>query len=724
MATLEKIRQRKKILAIVIGLGLLAFIVEVGVEAFGRSFGMSGNVAKVGNEKIDYTTFQQREQLVSDMNQQNEEFTKMDPAIRQQQLLSEMVNEKLLEHEYEQTGIDVSDDEISRLMTGDNFNPNDPNAMNSVWGQLQASVAQFAAQFRMTPADLNKVVSNPTQYNIDQQTYTQIKMQWDNLKDGMVNQLRTLKLQSLVTGALQANDLDRKQMEEDEAYTYYITYVKKEVSSLPDDQFKVTDDELKAEWEKLKPMFKINDEARLVHYIAVPINPSAADLSSAKAVADKAFAALQKGKGIDTLRQVMGSQVYADSVKADADKMAQTLHARVSNIPATATTTATDFIKTANVGDVRRDTTGGTMYVMYKLLNKASSLDSVKMDIVVVNGDKKTQGEVIAKLNAGTPLAEVAKAYPQKVDGQEDVWQQIANAADSVKNPISNAGAEYFVLNSTDKGAQLIRVKEKKAPKIFYTLGVVTHETAASEKTRQDIANKFDTFFNKNKTLSNFVANAAKAGYNVMSDVVSSGTAQLGMNPFTQQGIKGTRKAIKEAFEHKKGDVWMASTDNDDILIAMALDEVYKDYESYNSPRVKEWLTARVRNQKKAEALMKQYNGKANDLAGYASLMGVTQDTTQVVFAQDNTPGLSQEPGLIGRVVAAKQGEVSKMWKGQNGVYVFQVTKTEKSNRKPTKDELTQRYIQTHTAVFQNPQALCAILAKVNPVSNNMVQLF
>ena len=36
MATLEKIRQRKKILAIVIGAALLAFIIEVGIEAIGR----------------------------------------------------------------------------------------------------------------------------------------------------------------------------------------------------------------------------------------------------------------------------------------------------------------------------------------------------------------------------------------------------------------------------------------------------------------------------------------------------------------------------------------------------------------------------------------------------------------------------------------------------------------------------------------------------------------
>ena len=61
MATLEKIRQRKKILAIVIGAALIAFIIEVGIEALGRQASNS-TAAKVGSEKIDIMAFQQREQ--------------------------------------------------------------------------------------------------------------------------------------------------------------------------------------------------------------------------------------------------------------------------------------------------------------------------------------------------------------------------------------------------------------------------------------------------------------------------------------------------------------------------------------------------------------------------------------------------------------------------------------------------------------------------------------
>ena len=104
MALLEKIRQRKKILAIVIGAALLAFIIEVGVEALGRQASNSTAV-KVGSEKIDIMTFQKRveQEAAQDQNQNSQ----VDAATRQQQVLEEMINETLLKQEYEKVGIYV-----------------------------------------------------------------------------------------------------------------------------------------------------------------------------------------------------------------------------------------------------------------------------------------------------------------------------------------------------------------------------------------------------------------------------------------------------------------------------------------------------------------------------------------------------------------------------------------------------------------------------------------
>ena len=280
MATLEKIRQRKKILAIVIGAALLAFIIEVGIEALGRQASNS-TAAKVGSEKIDIMTFQKRVEKESAAEQRRDPNAKTDPALRQQQVLDEMINEKLMENEYDEVGIYVSDNEISQLMIGDK--------------PAQAAV-QFAQQGGFeSPAQVYDLLNNPSKYQVQPEQLVDLRNSWEELQKQITDQLRFTKLQALVAGSLQANDLDREQMAEDEALTTVINFVKKDVTTLPDDKFEPTDEEVKAEWTRLKPMFKLDEKARRVHYIALNITPSPDDVRADEKVVENAFAALQKG---------------------------------------------------------------------------------------------------------------------------------------------------------------------------------------------------------------------------------------------------------------------------------------------------------------------------------------------------------------------------------------------------------------------------------------------
>ena len=112
MAALEKIRKRAVILTIVIGAGLLAFILEEAVRA-SSSFFNDTTAATVGDEKIEIQEFQNRLTELNQANQNNPD--KQDPAIQQQQLLQQMVFEKILEKEYEKAGITVSNEEMMRI---------------------------------------------------------------------------------------------------------------------------------------------------------------------------------------------------------------------------------------------------------------------------------------------------------------------------------------------------------------------------------------------------------------------------------------------------------------------------------------------------------------------------------------------------------------------------------------------------------------------------------
>ena len=136
-------------------------------------------------------------------------------------------------------------------------------------------------------------------------------------------------------------------------------------------------------------------------------------------------------------------------------------------------------------------------------------------------------------------------------------------------------------------------------------------------------------------------------------------------------------------------------------------------------------LENRVRNSKKGDDLMKQYQGKAKDLNGYASLMGAQIDTARVVFASNADPKLGNESGLVGRIAASKVGEVKGPWKGYGAVVVYQVVKQEKEERQPTKEELDNRYAQTRGAqIFANPQNINQILSKTTKVKKHLINFY
>lgn len=692
MAVLEKIRQRKKILAIVIGAALIAFIIEVGIEALGRQAGNS-TAAKVGNEKIDIMAFQRRVEKEASADQNNK--NQMDAAVRQQQVLNTMINETLLKQEYEKVGIEVSDHEITELMVGKNPAP---------------MVQQFAQQVGAeSPAQVNEILTNPQKFGATPDQLVEMRNEWNKLQDQLVEQLQMTKLQMLVGGALQANDLDRAQMAEDEATTCYITFVKKDFAGMDDAKYPVSDQEIKAEWEKNKAMYRLDEENRNIHYIALNIVPSQADIAAANKVADNAWTALQKGAGIDSVR-ILGT-VQIDTVMQTLDKFTN------KNVK--------DFVAAASIGSTKRDTVINNKHKMYKLINKVVSLDSVNYNLVMVPGAKATQDSALAMLQGGKTPEEVAKAI-KGANMVEDRWERIYKAPDSIKGKFANAPEGYFVMNSNDQGATLLKVNEKKASKTFYTLATISYDAYASQKTHDDARAKLQDFLNKNKNAKDFAENAAKAGFQALPATITPSTAQLGQNPYTGQGISDTRKVIKWAFDSKKGQVSPIFSDNKDYLVAACLDEIYDgDYMPWNAPELKEMLTNKVRNSKKADALMAQFKGKANNLEGYAKLMGAQVDSAQVVFASNFTPKLENEPGLVGRIAGSPKGKLVGPFKGENGVYVFQVYDVKKDERQPSKEELDNRYAQQRGGgMIANPGAMAYILSKATKVKRSLINFY
>jgi peptidyl-prolyl cis-trans isomerase D len=344
------------------------------------------------------------------------------------------------------------------------------------------------------------------------------------------------------------------------------------------------------------------------------------------------------------------------------------------------------------------------------------AVESVDMNFVVVTGDKNAQDSILNALNAGKAFAEVVNGAT--VQGQENAKQTLIGIAEDVKAKILGAGANYFVVSSSDQAATIAKVIKKEEPKQFYNVAVITHKVYPSKETVNGLRDNLQAFINENATLAALDSNAVKNGYQPMPVVVYSNTPQV-------NGINGTRDAVKWMFAANEGSVSpIFDVDSKNKMMVVAVEKVFDgEYLPMNERQINDMITYQVRNEKKGAALAEKYNGKASDIAGYAQVMNADVDTAQVTFGQQFIPGLGMgENAFVASVATAEEGKLSEVVKGNNAVYVYQVIKHNRSERTPGA-EVARQFATTRgsSAVMQNVEG---ILRGATKVENNMIRFF
>lgn len=691
MAALEKIRKRAVILTIVIGAGLLAFILEEAVRASG-AFTTDTLAAKVGDEKIEMQEFQN----LSQMRQQAQDpDSKTDPAVIQQQLLQEIIQEKLLTQECDEANIIASGDEVSELMI-----KNPPQ-----------SIQQICQQNGMTPKDLLDFIKNP---NADPQSVQPVRAMYEQEAQKMANQLLQAKLGMLLMGCLQANDIDIA-LTKEESTVYDVTYAKVDYATIDDSKVKVTDADLQQAYDKYKALFKLEDESRRVHYIKVDVDPSAKDKAAAGAKINKIFADLQNKAGISGVRS--NSDVVLDSLTTtQADK--QMFGTKVENKDELINNLIAAGVNSCD----KKDPTGRDRNTfMYKVTSAYQSIDSVGLDMVLVQGPKARQDSVLALLEGGMAIDSLA-GNPN-IQIQKSNAQQLARPfmfPDSVRNKINaNASGNFFAWQVNKEGAIFAKVAQSKPAVTFYNIARAKFTDYPSEATKTQLQNDLQKYLNKNKDIKAFEKNGKAAHYDVVEEVITPATTQLGAQQSQfgmMPGVPHSREAVKWAFSSKPGTISQIFID-DNALLVVAVDEVYKDYIPFTDPTVKQQLTELVKNEKKGEMLMKQYNGKAKDVAGYAALMKCNVDSASISMGAPQQMLEGRVAGLVAGLGANGKGKV-QLVAGRNAIYAVQINGTTPARELP-KQQVAMQYRQQN---FPVQQMLNAVLQGSRKVKNNLIK--
>lgn len=692
MAVLGKIRSKGALLVGIIGLGLFAFIAE---EAFRSCESTKNNerqqIAEVLGEKLTYQEFQEMVDEYQDvLKMQGRDNLNEDELNQVRDMVwNQYVQNALISKEAQKLGLRVTDDEIRDILNqGTNQMLMQTPFVNQQTGRFDAnSLKQFISEYKKAQE------TNPQQAEQMRPIYNY----WNFMEKNLRQQLLAQKYQALLASTFVSNNVEAKQAFNEENEEASIQLAAYPYSEVADKDITISDEDLKAKYNELKPRFKQYEETRDIKYVSVQVAASATDRTATnKEVANFATQLATAEDPSEVVRKsgsivpFLGVPVMSSAFPADI--------AQVIDSIAVGSTTA-----------VKENTQDNTLNVI-RLMSKIEAPDSIEFQVIQVGAETveaakvKADSIMTALQGDASQWDAIAKNYGQTGAKQWLTSQQYQYApsldADTKAylNALNTMSVGELKNLATASGNIIIKVTDRKSMQKKYVAAIIKKTIDFSKDTYSKAYNKFSQYVSENQDLESLEKNAKKYGYQVLENLdVRSAQHNIA-------GIHGTHDALKWVYEAKENSVspLYECGDNDNLLV-IALTKVHKKgYRDLDDPQVKDMVKAEVMADKKAEKIMAK-------LAGVKSIAGAkgakVASVEQITFAAPAFVALTgaSEPALSGAVAATKQGAFSKKpVKGNAAVYLFQVVKKQSRNQKFDAKATMQRIAQRNMQMAGN----------------------
>ncbi|MDE6685547.1 MAG: peptidyl-prolyl cis-trans isomerase, partial [Duncaniella sp.] len=448
----------------------------------------------------------------------------------------------------------------------------------------------------------------------------------------------------------------------------------------------------------------LTEPVRLINYISVNIAPSREDVLAGQKKVEDAILALNQQPDLQGISEMPEFVVDRQNLTSANIENQASLKAALDSM---------------SVGRAALVSRNGYNYNIAKLLGKSVQSDKAVLDFMAVQGTRAQIDSLTSLLNGGASFDSIAQS-PLVAQSQKamDVSLIDANAA-MVKELIEGrATGVYFAPDTLAQGGRIVRIAELATPTTVYDVANITFTTEPSNSTVNSLENSLQDYVATHKTAKAFADSAQAGGYTVFPAYITPSTPMIG-------NLSDSHSAVAWVIDASKGDVSPVFGDlQTGHFIAVALDDIYDGYTPARDPQLNAELSRRVLNNKKAAKLIAEYQGKAKDIPAYANLMGDQVDTTTVNFSQSFIPGIGfGESEIIGRVAAAKAGDIVGPVQGNNAVIVFQVTGIDNQGRPYDFNESAARYEQQRGA-SRMANNLPAILRGNKKVKNNITTFY
>ena len=668
MAALGKIRSKGAILVGAISLALVAFLAG---DAARSCEGMKGEshqqIGKILGENISVQEYQKlfdEYQSAIKFTMQRDNLSEQELNQVKDQVWQQLVSSRVLEADAKKVGLTVTEKEIENVLSeGTNPVLTQTPFVNQQTGRFDVNaLKQFFDSYNKA-----KAAKSP---ELDQMQT--VYDYWLFVEKNLRTQLLGQKYQALLASCVLSNKAEATMAFKDNNEESQIQLASLAYSSVKDADVKISDDDLKAKYDELKPAFRQSVETRDIKFVDYQIKASAADR---KVVA----------KEMNDFQHQLATATDPSGIISKSGSEISYLGLPVSSKAYQQYPDIASKIDSLSVGTtgVFENSQDNTLNVI-RVFSKAQLPDSVQFRQISVGAatpdEARAKADSIQKaLAGGADFEALAKRYGQTGEKAWFTGQQYEMAPTmSVDNRTFVNALLNGEVNATQnlaltQGNVILQVLDKKAFTTKTTAAIIKKPIDFSKDTRSNAYNKFSEFVAKSSSVAELEKNASKSGYRVQSlNDLSTAEHYVG-------GIQGTHDALKWLFSAKQGEIspLYECGDNDHLLV-VALTAVHpQGYRPWDDAQVKEVLKREVMKDKKAEMLMAKLKG-VNSIAAAQSKGAKVSTVNQITFS---APAFVQatgsvEPALSGAVAGTAAGKFSKApVKGNAGVYVFQVVK-------------------------------------------------
>ena len=705
MAAIQGIRKHGKLLIVVIGLALLAFITEEFFRATEAQRNQnSGVISTINGKKVhsmEYSELIESYKSYLSMTQGKTTFTDDEDAALKEQAWQSFVSNKLIEAEAEKLGLTVTDQEMRNVLA-DGTNPMLAQSpfVNQQTGRFDANMLKsFLDEYKKMQAGSSNV---PEQYR---EQYDKLYSYWQFVEKTLKETLLQQKYNALLHMSITSNPVESKLAYEATSTNKDVVLAAVPYSSINDNDVKVSDEELKAKYNELKENFKLNADSKDIKYVAVTVKASDAD----KAELDKKMA--EFAQEIATTDDVAGVVRRAQSsvIYIDVPRTADAFPADISAM-----------LDSMGVGGVKGPflTVSDNTQNIIRLLAKTQAPDSIQIRQLQVGGKdiedaRKRADSIYTALKAGADFTEMAKKYNQTADSTWLVSNMYENATMDEDNLAFINKAQTMAVGEManidfPQGNIILQVTDRKNMVTKYNAAVIKCPVNYSPETSKAEYNKFSKFIAENKTIESMEKNAAKAGYNVQTLNGITTEDFFSMQYFSQPGMdrhmmrwisNDAKKWIfDEAEDGQISPLYVCDNGNHLLVVGVA-----KSHEKGYMPLddVKDMVKAEVLRDKKADMILGKLKGAKSIDQVMAQKGAVSDSAKNVNFYADN----QYDPMILGSISKAKVNQFVGPLKGRDAVFAYQVTKETKD---PEAKYDEQQYLtgaaRSHASMALNPR--------------------